>query len=121
MRRTLGAGELVQYGVEVPMPNSSRRRRHRRVDAVGRCFAQLGGGIEGSVQNLSVGGMLLRLLSGLTPGSSYLIKLFFEDRIAVVEARVVRLVNAGEEYLAGLEFVSLGPDDELTLRTYVRR
>ena len=40
---------------------TSSRRRHRRINASGRCFAQLGGGWEGSVMNLSVGGMLLRL------------------------------------------------------------
>ena len=57
---------------------TSSRRRHRRINASGRCFAELGGGWEGSVKNLSVGGMLLRVKRALTPGSTYFVKLFLE-------------------------------------------
>ena len=102
------------------MPTS--RRRHRRIDAHGRCFAQLGGGWEASVMNLSVGGMLLRLRRTLTPGSSYFVKLLLEERVAIVEARVVRtVVSDGQdaECLAGLQFTSVAPDDAECLLGYI--
>jgi len=102
------------------MAQASRRRYHR-VDSVGRCFAQLGDGWEASVQNLSLGGMLLRLRRLLTPGSAYLIKLLFEKEFAVVQARVVRVDRADEDCLAGMEFVSMSDEDAGRLRGYVRR
>jgi hypothetical protein len=83
------------------MAHASRRRYHR-VDSIGRCFAQLGDGWEASVLNLSLGGMLLRLRRLLTPGSAYLIKLLFENQLAVVQARVVRVDQADEDCLAGM-------------------
>jgi c-di-GMP-binding flagellar brake protein YcgR len=95
------------------------RRRYHRVDAVGRCFAQLGDGWEASVLNLSLGGMLLRLRRLLTPGSAYLIKLLFENDLAVVQARVVRVDRAAEDCLAGLEFVSMSEEDAGRIRGYV--
>lgn len=97
------------------------RRRHRRVDAVGRCFVQMGDGWEGSVVNLSAGGLLLRVRRALNPGSSYLLKLFLDDHIAVVEARVVRLDELGDERLAGMEFLGMSAEDASRLRGYVRR
>jgi c-di-GMP-binding flagellar brake protein YcgR len=97
------------------------RRRYHRVDAVGSCFAQIGDGWEGSVVNLSLGGMLLRLRRLLTPGSAYLIKLLFENQLAVVQARVVRVHRAEEDCLAGMEFLSMSDEDAGLLRGYVRR
>ena len=107
--------------IQEDMPAS--RRRHRRIDALGRCFAQLGGGWEASVMNLSVGGMLLRLTRALTPGSSYLIKLFLEDHVAIVEARVVRTAESmsPDERLAALQFTSVSAADAASLRGYVNR
>lgn len=101
------------------------RRRHRRIDALGRVFAQLGGGWEASVLNLSVGGMLLRLRRELTPGSSYVVKLLLEEQTAIVEARVVRLFQAasegpdGPECFAALQFTSVSTSDAACLRGYV--
>ncbi|HEY7818145.1 MAG TPA: PilZ domain-containing protein [Vicinamibacteria bacterium] len=95
------------------------RRRYHRVDSVGRCFAQLGDGWEASVLNLSLGGMLLRLRRLLTPGSAYLIKLLFENQLAVVQARVVRVDRAAEDCLAGLEFVSMSEEDATRIRGYL--
>ena len=101
------------------------RRRHRRVDAIGRGFAQLGGGWEASVLNLSVGGMLLRLKRFLTPGSTYVVKLFLEEKVAIVEARVVRLseaVTEGErDCLAALQFTSVPLSDAACLRGFVNQ
>ena len=91
------------------------------MDSVGRCFAQLGDGWEGSVVNLSLGGMLLRLRRLLTPGSAYLIKLLFENQLAVVQARVVRVDRADQDCLAGMEFVSMSEEDASRLRGYVHR
>ena len=102
------------------MAHASRRRYHR-VDAVGRCFAQLGDGWEASVLNLSLGGMLLRLRRILTPGSAYLIKLLFENQLAVVQARVVRVDSTEEDCLAGMEFLSMSEEDQSRLRGYVHR
>lgn len=99
----------------------SSRRRHHRVDSRGQCFAQLGDGWEASVLNVSQGGMLLRLRRVLTPGSSYLIKLLFEDQTAVVEARVVRADQSDEDCLAGLEFLSMSDEDAVRLRGYIHR
>jgi c-di-GMP-binding flagellar brake protein YcgR len=97
------------------------RRRYRRVDSVGRCFAQLGDGWEASVLNLSLGGMLLRLRRVLTPGSAYLIKLLFEGQLVVVQARVVRVGQSEEDCLAGLEFLSMSEEDAGWIRGYVHR
>lgn len=90
------------------------------MDSVGCCFAQLGDGWEASVLNVSLGGMLLRARRGLTTGSSYLIKLLFDDQMAVVEARVVHVALLDEECLAGLEFLSMSSDDAVRLRGFVR-
>lgn len=102
---------------------ASPRRRHVRIDSLGRCFAELGGGWEGSVLNVSLSGMLLRLRRLLTPGSSYFVKLFLADAVAVVEARVVRLDGDGNEgeCLAGMEFLSMSAVDQAVLRRYVHR
>ena len=97
------------------------RRRYHRVDSVGRCFAQLGDGWEASVLNVSLGGMLLRLRRLLTPGSAYLIKLLFENQLAVVQARVVHVDRADEDCLAGMEFLSMSEQDAGRLRSYVHR
>ena len=101
------------------------RRRHRRVNAHGRVFAQLGGGWEASVLNLSVSGMLLRLTRTLTVGSCYVVKLFLEEQIAIVEARVVRLSRVVSEErdeaecFAALQFTSVPASDAACLRVYV--
>ena len=101
------------------------RRRHRRIEAVGRVFAQLGGGWEASVLNLSVAGMHLRLKRALTPGASYVVKLFLEKQIAIVEARVVRLsqaVSEGQdeaERFAALQLISVPTRDAARLRGYI--
>jgi hypothetical protein len=103
----------------------SSGRRHQRIDALGRVFAQLGGGWEASVLNLSVSGMLLRLKRALTHGSTYVVKLFLEEQIAIVEARVVRLSEAVSdeqmeaECLAALQFTSIPTSDAACLRGYV--
>lgn len=112
------AGLLQERTPKVARPS---RRRHHRVDAQGRCFAQIGDGWEASVLNLSVGGMLLRMRRYLTPGSSYLIKLLFEREMAVVDARVVRVNRLEEDCLVGMEFLSMSLDDSSRLRGYVRR
>ena len=126
--RGLSAPEAWETPVKMTAPS---RRRHRRIDALGRVFAQLGGGWEASVQNLSVGGMLLRLRRSLTPGSSYVVKLFLEEQVAIVEARVVRLsptVSEGQgekgqqdepECFAALQFTSVSTSDARCLRGYV--
>ncbi len=104
---------------------ASSRRRHRRMDTRGRVFAQLGGGWEASVLNLSVGGMLLRLKRSLTPGSSYVVKLFLEEQIAIVEARQVRLSQVVSEEqdeaecLVALQFTSAATRDAARLRGYI--
>lgn len=61
--------------------------------------------------------MLLRLTKGLTPGSSYYVKLFFGPGVAVVEARVVRILYRENECLAGMEFLRLSSDDRAVLRS----
>ncbi len=97
------------------------RRRHERFEAIGDCFAEIGNGRERSVLNLSVGGMLLRLHRGLTPGSSYVLKLLFDRQVAVVEARVVRMDQFDEESLAGMEFIDMSSEDRARLRGFLRR
>jgi len=127
VRHGSSAGLSAPEARETPKKMTApSRRRHRRIDAQGRVFAQLGGGWEASVQNLSVGGMLLRLRRALTPGSSYVVKLFLEEQIAIVEARVVRLapaVSEGKdeppECFAALQFTSVSTHDARCLRGYV--
>ena len=98
-------------------------RRHLRVDVLGRCFVEIGSGWEGSVLNLSISGMLLRLRRMMTPGSSYFVKILLGDTVAVVEARVVRIEPGGDEEdcLAGLEFLSMSNEDASILRGFVHR
>ena len=78
--------------------------------------------------NLSVGGMLLRLKRSLTPGSSYVVKLFLEEQVAIVEARVVRLTKRSQavseqrdeaECFAALQFTSVSTSDAACLRSYI--
>ncbi len=72
--------------------------------------------------NLSVGGMLLRLKRALTPGSTYFVKLFLEgDEIAIVEAKVLRLLHADDECEAALKFTSISLDDADSLRGFLKR
>jgi len=96
-------------------------RRHQRISSIGRAFVRLGDGREGSVLDLSLGGLLLRLKWVLNLGSSYFIKLLLDDKVAVVEARVVRLVTRSEDCLAGLEFIRLSQQDRKTLYKFVGR
>ncbi len=51
--------------------------------------------------------MLVRVKRVLTLGSSYFVKLLFPRRILVVEARVVRVQTAAEDFLTGMEFLKL--------------
>jgi hypothetical protein len=95
------------------------RRSFPRIDTLGRVFAGIGEGQEGSVVNLSLGGLLVRLRRVLTPGSSYFIKLFLGNEIAVVEARVVRLVSRDDEHMAGMEFLRISREDKVTLQTFM--
>jgi hypothetical protein len=95
------------------------RRSFPRIDTRGRVFAGIGEGQEGSVVNLSLGGLLIRLRRILTPGSSYFIKLFLGNEIAVVEARVVRLETHENEYMAGMEFLRISRDDKVTLQNFM--
>ena len=96
-------------------------RRHHRISAVGRAFARLGDGREGSILDMSIGGILLRLKSVLNLGSSYFVKLLLDGKVAVVEARVVRLVTRSDDYLAGMEFIRLSQQDRRTLQKFVGR
>ena len=103
------------------LPAVSRmRRRYSRVVCLGRCFARIGDGWEGSVLDLSPGGMLLRVKKALNLGSAYLVKLFLGQEVAVVEARVVRLIDQREEFLVGMEFSQVSPGDLARLQTFVR-
>jgi hypothetical protein len=102
-----------------PPPVGGTRRRHPRVDALGRVFASLGGGQEGSVINISLCGLLLRVKRGLTPGSSYFIKLLFGSKVAVVEARVIRLLTRNDDYLAGMEFIRLSNQDREAIQSFI--
>jgi len=103
------------------MAQHPRRRRHRRVDALGRCFAQIGDGWEASILNLSASGLLMRLRRGLTPGSSYILKILLDGHIVVVEARVVRLAELDEECFAAMEFVGMSTEDAALVRRYLHR
>ena len=94
------------------------RRRYSRVSSLGECFAQLGTGWEGSVVDLSVGGMLLRIRRALTLGSLYFVKLLLRQRAMVVEARVVHVQTSAGDYLTGMEFVRLSSEDRETLRGF---
>jgi hypothetical protein len=100
-------------------PEWKPKRSFPRIDTLGRVFVGIGEGQEGSVVNLSLGGLLIRLKKVLTPGSSYFLKLFLGKEIAVVEARVVRLVSRNEEYLAGMEFVRISRQDKVVLQNYM--
>ena len=95
------------------------RRSFPRIDTLGRVFAGIGEGQEGSVVNLSLGGLLVRLRKVLTPGSSYFIKLFLGNEIAVVEARVVRLESREDEHMAGMEFLRISREDKVTLQNFM--
>jgi hypothetical protein len=95
------------------------RRSFPRIDTLGRVFAGIGEGQEGSVVNLSLGGLLIRLRRILTPGSSYFLKLFLGNEIAVVEARVVRLVAHENDYMAGMEFLRISREDKITLQNFM--
>jgi hypothetical protein len=95
------------------------RRSFPRIDTLGRVFAGIGEGQEGSVVNLSLGGLLIRLRRILTPGSSYFLKLFLGNEIAVVEARVVRLVAQENDYMAGMEFLRISREDKITLQNFM--
>lgn len=73
--------------------------------------------------NLSAGGMLLRLKRVLTPGSTYVVKLFLEQEVAIVEARVVRLseqLEADRDCFAALQFTSVPHSDARCLRSFIR-
>lgn len=94
-------------------------RRYPRVAVRGQCFAELGGGWEGSVLDLSVTGMLLRLTRVLTPGSSYFVKLYLGRQVAVVEAQVVRVVAGDDECDAGMEFRRVSTTDRALLQAFV--
>ena len=99
-------------------PRQTTRRRYSRVPSLGECFAELGNGWEGSVLDVSLGGMLLRVKRVLTLGSSYFVKLLFPRRTLVVEARVVRVQSASEDFLTGMEFVKLSSEDRDVLRGF---
>ena len=101
------------------MPEGGTRRRHPRVESLGRVFASLGAGQEGSVLNISLCGLLLRAKKMLTPGSSYFLKLLFDGQVAVVEARVVNLLSRDEDYLAGMEFTRLSNRDREALQSFI--
>ena len=99
-------------------PRPVTRRRYSRVPSLGECFAELGNGWEGSVLDVSLGGMLLRIKRVLTLGSSYFVKLLLQQRTMVVEARVVRVQTSAEDYLTGMEFLKLSSKDRETLRGF---
>ncbi len=119
--RSFVGGNAQIEGRRTPSMSTPSRRRHERFEAIGDCFAEIGNGREGSVLNLSVGGMLLRLHRGLTPSSSYVLKLLFDRQVAVVEARVVRMDQFDEESLAGMEFIDMSSEDRARLRGFLRR
>ena len=99
-------------------PRLTTRRRYSRVPVVGECFAQLGNGWEGSVLDVSLGGMLLRVKRVLTLRSSYFVKLLLLHHTLVVEARVVRVQGASEDFLTGMEFLKLSSEDREVLRGF---
>ena len=61
---------------------------------------------------------MVRVKRVLTLGSSYFVKLLFPRRILVVEARVVRVQTAAEDFLTGMEFLKLSSDDREVLRGF---
>jgi len=111
--------EASESLTSLPRPDDREARRYPRVSVRGRCFAELGGGWEGSVLDLSVTGMLLRLTRVLTPGSSYFVKLYLGRRVAVVEALVVRVIASDEECDAGMEFRRVSLTDRGLLQDFV--
>jgi c-di-GMP-binding flagellar brake protein YcgR len=78
----------------------------------------LGNGWEGSVLDVSLGGMLVRVKRVLTLGSSYFVKLLFPRRVLVVEARVVRVQTVAENFLTGMEFLKLSSEDRQVLQGF---
>lgn len=110
--------EAFTSPTSLPRPDREARRCPR-VSVRGRCFAELGGGWEGSVVDLSVTGMLLRLTRVLTPGSSYFVKLYLGRQVAVVEAQVVRVIAGDDECDAGMEFRRVAPSDRALLQAFV--
>ncbi len=113
-------GFSKQTRVKSPLPpEGGTRRRHPRIESLGRVFASLGAGQEGSVLNISLCGLLLRAKRAMTPGSSYFLKLLFDGKVAVVEARVVRLLTRSDDYLAGMEFVRLSNRDRQALQNLI--
>ena len=97
------------------------KRQHERVPSLGRCFAVLGEGWEGSVVNLSQSGLLLRLKRQLKQGSSYYLKLLLEDHQLVVLAKVARIIQGDEEFDIGMEFVNMSQQDRRILREHTPR
>jgi hypothetical protein len=95
------------------------RRRHTRVETLGSVFADFGDEREGSVLNMSLGGFLLRLKWMMNPGSSYFVKLFVNGRVAVVEARVVRVVARPDDFLAGMELIRVAPQGREVLQHFL--
>ena len=65
--------------------------------------------------------MLLRLKRTLTPGSTYFVKLFLDNEVAIVEARVLRLLHADDACEAALQFTSISPDDAACVRAFLKR
>lgn len=92
------------------------QRSHGRVDAIGRCFAVIGGGWEGSVLNVSQSGLLLRVKRQLQLGSAYYMKLLWQGNTLVVLARVARAVASEDEFEFGMEFVEMSAEDRFALR-----
>ena len=92
------------------------QRRYGRVDAIGRCFALIGGGWEGSVLNVSQSGLLLRVKRELQLGSAYYMKLLWQGTTLVVLARVARAVSTDDDFEFGMEFVEMSAEDRLALR-----
>ncbi len=100
-------------------PRLATRRRYPRVASLGECFAQIGNGWEGSVIDVSLGGMLLRIKRVLTLGSFYFVKLLILKKSVVVEAKVVRVEAASEDFLTGMEFTKVSAEDREALRGFV--
>ena len=70
--------------------------------------------------NLSASGLLMRLRRGLTPDSTYIVKVLLDDQVLVVEARVVRIAKLDEECFAGMEFIGMSTEDAALVRRYLR-
>lgn len=96
--------------------DGASKRQYERVDSLGTCFAVLGEGWEGSVVNLSQGGLLLRLKRPLTEGASYYLKLLLEQHDIVVLAKVARLAQGDDQYEIGMEFINMSQQDRRILR-----